>query len=240
MRILFLLIFSIGSLIVYGQERNGESFQKDYQIHITKIKEPIKIDGELDEPIWQNAQMVSSFWQKYPDDKNKATQKTEVRTAYDDKFIYISYTAYDSGKQFIQSLKRDNGHDNNDCVAVILDPINTRNNGFFFIVNAFNAQSEDQLVSTDDGLSFSWDQTWYSATKRYSDRWTAEMAIPFKSIRYQADKKLWGINFLRVDTKSNEYNVWTNLPVNFNSYDLGYTGSLIWDEPPPKPGTNGV
>jgi hypothetical protein len=61
---LFLLIFSIGYFTAHGQERNGESFQKDYQIHITKTKEPIKIDGELNEPIWQNAQMVTSFWEK--------------------------------------------------------------------------------------------------------------------------------------------------------------------------------
>ncbi|MGS0112900.1 hypothetical protein ACUOIG_25115, partial [Escherichia coli] len=95
-----------------------------------------------------------------------------------------SFKAYDSGKAFIQSLKRDFGHDGNDCVAVILDPINTRNNGFFFVVNAYNAQSDDQINSSGGGASFSWDQTWYSATKRSEGYWTAEIAIPFKSIRY--------------------------------------------------------
>ncbi len=233
----FLLITSAG----FCQTRNGETFQKDYQIHISKTKEVVQIDGELNEHIWQNAEIVTSFWQKYPDDKNKATKKTEVRTSYDDKFLYIAYTAYDSGKIFIQSLKRDNGHDGNDCVAVIIDPINTRNNGFFFVVNAFNAQSEDQLTSSGgNGLNFSWDQKWYSQTKKYDDRWTAEIAIPFKSLRYPADKKIWGINFLRVDTKSNEYDTWTNMPVNFPSYDLGYTGTLLWDEVPPSPGSNAV
>ncbi|MFZ8477413.1 hypothetical protein ACO1MN_14235, partial [Staphylococcus aureus] len=70
--------------------------------------------------------------------------------------------------------------------------------------------------------------------------WTAEIAIPFKSIRYDADKKNWGINFLRVDTKINSYDTWTNVPVNFRSYDIGYTGALIWDDLPPKPGSNTV
>ncbi|MCA6440842.1 MAG: DUF5916 domain-containing protein [Sediminibacterium sp.] len=234
---LFILLFSIDS---FTQERNGETFQKDYQIHISKTSSPIKIDGELDEPDWQKAQMVSNFWQKYPDDKNKAKNKTEVRLLYDDKYLYISFKAYDSGKAFIQSLKRDFGHDGNDCVAVILDPINTRNNGFFFVVNAYNAQSDDQINSSGGGASFSWDQTWYSATKRSEGYWTAEIAIPFKSIRYDADKKNWGINFLRVDTKINSYDTWTNVPVNFRSYDIGYTGALIWDDLPPKPGSNTV
>lgn len=240
MRTLFLFIALTCSIFLHAQVRNGEAFQKDYQIHMTRTNAPVKVDGVLDEPIWSNAQMVTSFWQKFPDDKNKATRKTEVRTAYDNKFIYIAYTAYDTGKVFIQSLKRDFGHDGNDCVAVIIDPMNTRNNGFFFIVNAFNAQSEDQLSSAGNGLNFSWDQTWYSGTKRYDDKWTAEIAIPFKTLRYASGRKTWGINFLRVDTKTNEYAVWTNLPVNFPSYDLGYTGALVWDEAPPKPGSNSV
>lgn len=240
MRIMGCLWALLLCTLTIAQQRNGETFQKDYQIHVGKTKDAIKIDGELNEAAWQNAQMVTDFWQKYPDDKNKAKSKTEVRTIYDDKFLYISFKAYDSGKAFIQSLKRDVGHDGNDCVAVILDPINTRNNGFFFVVNAYNAQSEDQLNSAGNGASFSWDQTWYSATKRTAGYWTAEMAIPFKSIRYNADKKTWGINFLRVDTKNNSYDTWTNVPVNFRSYDIGYTGALIWDDIPPKPGGNSV
>lgn len=240
MRNLLLILLMVVVCSSHAQVRNGETFQKDYQIHIGKTTESIKIDGIFDEAIWNKAEMVTSFWQKYPDDKNKAIQKTEVRTTYDDKFIYLAFTAYDSGKVFIQSLKRDIGHDGNDCIAVILDPVNNRNNGFFFVVNAFNAQSEDQLNSAGNRISFSWDQTWYSETKRYKDRWTAEIAIPFKSIRYPNDKTQWGINFLRVDTKTNEYSTWTNMPVNFPSYDLGYTGSLIWDQAPPAPGGNKV
>jgi hypothetical protein len=238
-------IFTIISIFIfiqsYTQERNGEAFQKDYQVHIKKVPTPIKIDGIIQEDEWAGAKVINSLWQKFPDDKNKTTRKTEVRTAYDDKYLYAAFTCYDSGKVFIQSLKRDFGHDGNDCVALILDPINTRNNGFFFIVNAFNAQSEDQLTAAgSDDLNFSWDQKWISATQRYADRWVAEIAIPFKTLRYAADKKTWGVNFLRVDTKTNEYGVWTNVPVNFPSYDLGYTGALIWDEAPPKPGSNAV
>jgi hypothetical protein len=227
-------------LSAHGQQRDGETFQKDYQVHITRTAEPVKIDGELDESIWRTTPPLSSFWKKFPNDEGKAITKTEARIAYDDKFLYVAFTVYDSGKVFIQSLKRDVGHDGNDCVALILDPVNKRTNGFFFVVNAFNAQSEDQISGTGERITFSWDNKWYSATKRYADKWTAEMAIPFKTLRYTADKLIWGINFLRVDTKTNEYSMWTHVPVNFRTYDLGYTGALIWPEPPPKPGSNTV
>lgn len=240
MRVFVLFLFTAFISTLTAQVRNGETFQKDYQIKIAKTTSPIKIDGLFDEEVWSRAQKVSSFWEKYPDDKKKAKHATEVQTAYDDKYLYVAYTAFDSGKVFIQSLKRDVGHDGNDCVALVIDPVNTRNNGFFFVVNAYNAQSEDQLVTGGDGVSFSWDQTWFSETKRYGDRWTAEIAIPFKSIRYPADKKLWGINFVRVDTKTNEYSTWTNVPVNFASHDVGYTGALVWEDAPPKPGANTV
>ena len=109
------------------------------------------------------------------------------------------------------------------------------------MVNALNAQSEDQLPFSDGGApSWSWDNKWFSATKLYDDRWQAEIAIPFKSIRYTAEKLLWGLNFVRIDTKANEYSTWTHMPLNFRSMDLGYTGALIWKQPPPAAGSNMV
>ncbi|GAC1438018.1 MAG: hypothetical protein NVSMB63_00880 [Sediminibacterium sp.] len=224
-----------------AQQVNGETFQQEYQLHITKATGPVKIDGEFTEPDWATAGTANNFWRKFPNDVGRPKRKTEVRVMYDDTFIYFGFTSYDSGKAYIQSLKRDIGHDGNDGVGIILDPTNQRTNGFFFVVNAYNAQSEDQLPFADNGPpAWSWDNKWYSATKRYADKWTAEIAIPFKSIRYTAGKLLWGLNFVRIDTKTNEYATWTHIPVNFRSMDLGYTGALLWKEPPPQPGSNMV
>lgn len=213
------------------------SFQKDYQLHIIKATTPVKIDGELNDAVWAIAEKTSAFWKKYPNDEGRPKKGTIAQLSYDDKFLYVAFTAFDSGKALITSLKRDVGHDGNDGVALILDPLNQKANGFFFVVNAYNAQSEDQL-SPGSQVTFNWDNKWYSATKRYHDRWTAEFAIPLKTLRYSTDKKTWGINFLRVSAKDNEYSCWTKVPVNFRSYDLGYTGALIWNETPPPAGTN--
>ncbi len=240
-RILFAAC-TLSFIIASAQEKNGEKFQKEYQYHISKTSETIKIDGELTEAIWKTADTTSSFWRKFPTDGGRPQRKTEARITHDDKFIYFAITAYDSGKAFINSLKRDIGHDGNDGIGIILDPTNQRTNGFFFVVNAFNAQSEDQLPFADDnnGPSWSWDNKWFSATKQYSDKWTAEIAIPFKSIRYSSEKLLWGMNIVRIDTKANEYSTWTAMPQNFQSMDLGYTGALVWKTPPPTAGSNMV
>jgi hypothetical protein len=222
-----------------GQSNTVEDFQKEYQLHVTRAKTPIVIDGNLNDSAWSLAPVARDFWRKYPNDLAKAKRKTEVRVLFDDNYLYFGFTAFDSGNVIIQSLKRDIGHDNNDGVAVVLDPLNKRVNGFWFVLNAFNAQSEDQLHMGTD-ITLSWDNKWISETKRTDGKWTAEIAIPFKSLRYSTDKKLWGINFVRIDQKTNEYSTWTHVPVNFRSYDLAYTGALIWDEPPPAPGKNMV
>ncbi len=237
------LFYSILLVIQVGAQSSNasiESFQKDYQLHITKITVPIKLDGEFNEAAWQNLDTSSPFWLKFPTDIGKPQRQTTVKVAYDDKFIYFGFTCYDSTKPFISSLKRDIGHDGSDGVGIILDPTNQRTNGFVFVVNALNAQSEDQLPFPDGGgtPAWSWDNKWFSATKSFPDRWQAEIAIPFKSIRYTAEKLLWGLNFVRVDTKSNEYSTWTHMPMNFRSMDLGYTGALIWKQPPPQAANN--
>jgi len=222
-----------------AQNINIDNYQKEYQIHISTIKSPVKIDGILDDSIWQYAEKKSDFFLKFPTDVGKPKNKTIVQVAADDKFLYVAFTCFDSGKNIVQSLKRDVGHIDNDGVAIALDPLNNHTNGFFFVVNAFNAQSEDQVsMSQDNDLGWSWDNKWFSATKKYNDRWTAEMAIPFKTLRFPPGKTIWGVNFLRVDMKYNEYSGWTHVPTNFKIYNMGYTGSLLWDRPPANPGKN--
>ncbi len=237
-----LFAFLMKGLYLQAQEVNGEIFQKEYQLSISKTTDAIKIDGEFTESTWTSVSTTTPFWKKFPNDIGRPARKTEVKIAHDDKFIYFAVTAYDSGKAYIQSLKRDIGHDGNDGIGIVLDPTNQRTNGFFFVLNAYNAQSEDQLPFPDfeNGPGWSWDNKWFSATKLHENKWTAEIAIPFKSIRYSAEKLLWGLNFVRIDTKTNEYSTWTHVPVNFKSMDLGYTGALLWKVPPPLPGSNMV
>lgn len=146
---------------------------------------------------------------------------------------------YDSVPLIGQSLKRDSRIRQSDGVGLMLDPMNKKTNGAYFTVTAFNVQADDLLsVGSQGELTFSWDNKWYSATKIHPDHYVIEMAIPFKTLRYDKDNRVWGINFIRSEKKLNEFHTWTRVPVNFPSVDLGYFGALIWDAPPPKPGSN--
>ncbi len=219
--------------------QDGLGFQDAFKVSVRRAVEKIRIDGQPDETTWKNADKANNFREKWPNDKNMAKRKTEVRVAFDDENIYFFIIAQDTNHYVAQTLKRDNGLYDSDAVSIAIDPVNQRTNGFLFSVTPYNVQSEDLVSANTSGeLNFSWDNKWFSATKRHETHWTAEIAIPFKTLRYDAAKKTWGINFLRSDLKNNQYSSWTHMPTNFNFYDFGYSGALVWEEAPPPPGTN--
>jgi Domain of unknown function (DUF5916)/Carbohydrate family 9 binding domain-like len=238
-KFLLFLIFCICAGTVQAQTVNNDNYQRDYQLKINKSTDAIKIDGELNELSWQSAQRIKNFWQKFPVDTGRAQRDTEVMATYDGSYIYFGIINYDTNYYVIQTLKRDSDPGDSDGMGIVLDPVNGRTNGFFFAVSPYNVQAEGLLAAGGTGdISFSWDNKWFSQTTRHKDKWIIEVAIPFKTLRYEAGKSLWGINFVRADLKNNEYSSWTKIPVNLPFFDFGYTGSLIWDAPPPSPGTN--
>lgn len=136
--------------------------------------------------------MATGFWQKWPIDTAYAHRQTEVRMTYDDKNIYIGVIAYDTSYHVIQTLRRDSRFFDNDAITIIMDPVNQRTNGFMFQVNAYNVQSEDLIFSSTEDFNLSWDNKWFSKTKLYASYWAVEIAIPFKTLRYQEGKKTRG------------------------------------------------
>ena len=123
-----------------------------------------------------------------------------------------------------------------DNFSLVMDPVNTKQSGFFFGVTAGGAETEGSL--TIEGsltyLSENWDNKWASKTAQYPGYWLVEMAIPFKTLRYNANQRTWGINFIRGDKQNNAYTTWTQFPVNFNGVSMNYMGSLEWDRNPEK------
>jgi len=222
--LLCLLFFSC-----FIKAQNISEFQKGFQLHILPTSDKIKIDGILDEPVWATTEVAKNFIKKFPNDIGEPKRQTEVRFTYDNDNIYFGFKVYDSGTAISRSLKRDIGNEGNDVVGIMMDPLNKKTNGFYFLLSALNVQSEDQLnLSYQDRPSWSWDTKWFSATKDYGSYWIAEIAIPLKSIRYNPKQLQWGINFLRGDAKNNEYSNFTRVPPIFKSFDLGYTGLLNW------------
>ncbi len=239
----FVALGSIFFIELFAQ--NNVNLQESYQLNISRTTESIIIDGALDEQVWKTSGVATDFWVSYPTDGIRASPevKTIVRVTYDDEFIYVAAECIGPGPYIIQSLKRDNPlFWRGDAFGLVFDPVNERTNGFVFAVNPEAVQSESLITGqtgrrgnnqSAGGFNGAWDNKWYSEVQILDDKWTVEMAIPFKSLRF-GDKREWGVNFLRGDAKNNSYHAWSPVPVQFRGVDLGYTGKMIWDEAPGK------
>lgn len=222
------------SLYCFAQKKNDS-----YNYYIKRAISEIKVDGKADEAAWQNTQVVSDFFQVLPMDTSKAMVRTDVRLAYDDKNLYVLFVNYNKepGEFVVESMKRDFAFNNNDNDLLFLDTFNDQTNGFSFGSNAMGGQW-DGLMSNGSRIELSWENRWFSEASHDDEKWIWEAAIPFKALRYKEGIKSWGINFSRLDLKSNEKSAWTPIPRQFPTASLAYTGNLVWDVPPPSPGAN--
>ena len=207
-----------------------EDFKKVFKFDMTATSSEITIDGIIDEEVWQSTNVGSDFWQKVPYFAEGADPRTEVRLTHDDEILYVSAKCYQAKKPIIQSLKRDEYWDN-DGIAIILDPLNTRTNAFLFGVTAAGAQW-DALRSQTSGINPDWSNKWSSAVHITDEYWSMEMAIPLRILRYDPSSTEWGMNFVRNNLNDSEYHNWTAVPESFWPPDPAFAGSLVWDEAP--------
>lgn len=227
-------------LIVFSVSRSyAQKVNSGYQLHIHKATSPIHIDGVIDEQAWQEAEVATDFYMVLPMDTSYADVRTDVSMTYDDNNLYLIATCFHKlpGQYIVESLKRDFVFGNNDNFLVFIDPFDDQTNGFSFGANAAGAQW-DGIMYEGSKVDLSWDNKWTSVVKSYDDRYIFEMAIPFKTIRYKKGITNWGINFSRLDLKTTEKSSWTPVPRQFPTAALAYTGTLVWDQPPPDAGSN--
>jgi hypothetical protein len=221
-------------LFTTAQKKN-----EHFQLHIRKTNLPVKIDGIMNEEAWQQADKTSDFYMVLPMDTSLARVKTEVRMTYDNENMYLIATCYNAvaGPYYVESLRRDFAFGKNDNFLLFMDPFDDQTNGFSFGANAEGAQW-DGTMSNGSAVDLNWDNKWVSAVKNDADKWVFEMALPFKTIRYKKGITKWGINFSRLDLKTTEKSSWTPVPRQFPTASLAYSGTLVWDNTPPDPGTN--
>jgi hypothetical protein len=235
MRIPLLLIcLYLLALPLLAQKNNAA-----YTLAIRQATSEINVDGVQDELAWQEAAVAKDFFMMLPMDTSFAKVLTEVRMTYDKQNIYIIATNYHGlpGPHMVESLRRDFNFGKNDNFIFFLDTFDDQTNGFSFGANAAGAQW-DGIMYEGGKVDLSWDNKWTSVVKSYEDKWIFEAAIPFKSIRYKKGITNWGINFGRNDLKTTEKSAWAPVPRQFPSAALAYTGTLVWDQPPPQAGTN--
>ena len=198
-----------------------------------RTSEEIKIDGMLDEPVWQNVEPIRQLYQIQPDQGEPATEKSEIRILYDDKKLYFGFIFFDSemDKIVANDMRRDSsGLRSNDYGFLLLDTYNDRRNAVFFRFTPVGGMEDTAVSNSGGSLNTSWDIVWECYCRINKDNWTAEIAIPFSQLRFEQSEMMnWGLNFGREIARKREIAAWNEAPKTYGGlakYRTAYFGTL--------------
>lgn len=190
-------------------------------VRAVRVTAPMRVDGKLDEAIYESVLPASNFIQMEPRAGQEATEKTEVWILYDNNNLYISFKAYESEpeRMVVNELRRDsNNIRQGDSVGFGFDTFHDRRNAFQFETNALGARSDGQSTN-ERQFNADWNPVWRVAAGRFEGGWTVEAYIPFKSIRYAPGRQqVWGFQARRISKWKNEISYLTRVP---NAFGLG-------------------
>jgi len=179
------------------------------EVHATAS--PPKIDGVLDDLAWRDATHSSEFRQVSPVENAEPTEKTDFWITYDADNLYVAMRSHDSTgsagiRAFSMQHDQDNGSD--DLSRIVLDTFNRKNDGYYFDLTAAGGRHEG-LIQNTEVQNDQWDTIWYGKVTRDAEGWSAEFAIPFKSLAFDPANDTWGFNIARVIRRKQEIVRWS-------------------------------
>jgi hypothetical protein len=209
LRTLRTILISIIAIIAFSHLAEAQSAQPP-SARAFRTRERVRIDARLDEPDWQRAQPIGRLAQRDPKEGEAPSEETEIRVMIDDEALYFAIICYDQtpGAIVASQLTRDADLEVDDRILVILDPFYDHRNGFFFEVNPAGARTDGQVGNNSEHRSYEWDGIWNAAARITREGWVAEIAIPFKTLRFKPEQETWGLNIERHIKRRNETDRW--------------------------------
>ncbi len=198
--------------VLFAQNYNPEN-NSVFSIEAYRLApgESIQLDGKLDEEVWQKITPIRNFTQQAPNEGSVPTEDTEIYIAYDDNYLYIGAIFFESEPSGILAYqkRRNEGLGTDDRFMWILDTFNNGRNAYFFEINPAGLMG-DGLISVGQGinLSKSWDGIWFVEVYHGDFGWSTEIKIPFRTLDFNPNNSVWGINFQRTVRRKNEEILW--------------------------------
>ena len=213
------------------------------------VDQPPTLDGNvLGDSAWVDAIPVSGFSQSMPNEGQPASERTEVRIVFTVDTVYFGIVCYDSKPSsiIVSDSRRDSSMNDSDSFQIVLDTFSDQQNGFIFGTTPAGQEYDGQVINeggsrgrsrrggrggfsrgSAGGFNLNWDGAWQVRTTVSEIGWSAEFAIPFRTIRYPArTDQSWGINFQRNIRRRNETAYWAPLPRQYNLYRVSMAGQL--------------
>lgn len=196
-------------------------------VHAEPGSGPVAIDGVLDDPGWASAAVIADLTQQEPHPGEPTPFRTQVRLLADSNNLYLGFTCFDPepDKIAVHTLQRDGSLDGDDRVTIVLDTFLDGRTGYFFSINAAGAK-QDGLISGPEDSSTDWDGIWEGRARRTHSGWTAEVAIPAKTLHFSRGAVHWGFNVERVVPRGRLRLRWTATSLDAALIDVRRCGRL--------------
>ncbi|WP_040278575.1 DUF5916 domain-containing protein [Psychroserpens damuponensis] len=201
--------------------------QEKKQLQIERTTTPPKIDGILNDAVWQTAKEAKGFTQFKPDAgvKDSLENRSIIKMTYDDKAIYVAAYLYDDPTKIMSQLTSRDDFGQADFFGLILNPNNDAQNDTEFFVFSSGTQA-DALATPSNGEDFGWNAVWDSKVKINNDGWVVEMEIPYRCLRFSnQDIQTWGIQFHRQFRRHRSQYTWNPIDITIGNTSL-YHGEL--------------
>ena len=177
-------------------------------VRATRITSPMTIDGRLDEAVYTQVPAITEFVQQEPQVGAAVSESTTAWVFYDDDNFYVACRCLmaDPRQIVANDMRRDSTNlRQNDNFGVFLDTFHDRRNGYLFYISPVGGMF-DGATANERTNNADWNTIWNAKVTRSPEGWVAEIAIPFKSLRYQPGREqTWGINLRRTIRGRNEY-----------------------------------
>lgn len=200
----------------------GRRRVEKFKVKATRVDDgAITVDGRPNEAAWRAVPKVPELVQYEPRFGYRPTHPTDVRIAYGTKGLYVSYVCYDDPKHVRAGVFRKDQIGPSDVVWFEVDPNNNDTTGYAFVLNPSGSQ-EDAQVFRDDSEEYLWDGVWQGAAKVTDKGWSAEMFIPWSTIRFRPKEEYtFGVNIGRWINHDGEGQVLSPTP-------QGLPGRISW------------
>jgi hypothetical protein len=202
--------------------------EKVDQAEATLVDQGPFLDGKLDDPCWMGLPVIKDFRQRRPNEGVPGTEKTEVRLCRDAHVLFIGVRCFDSQPDQIRAgvMQRDAPVRGDDYFFILIDPFSRGRDGYYFRTNANGAKGE-ALINSDMGSPrMDWDTIWEVRSQKDDLGWSAEFAIPFRSIPIDPNSDQWRIDFGRWFSRGQERSKWVGFSRNRNWFSLEEAGVL--------------
>ncbi len=211
-------------------------------------------DGLVNDPLWESIEPASDFVQQNPDEGKPATERTEVRVAFDDSNLYFGIICYDRQREniVVTQNRRDGSLDDTDSIQLLIDTYNDGQSAFVFGTSPTGIEFDAQVTKAGQtrgsgggparaggaggggaqragaaAFNLNWDAVWRVRSQVTERGWESEIVIPFRTLRYKpGPDQTWGLNISRNLRRRNELSFWSPVSRAFEFTQIEIAGQL--------------